>query len=199
MILLKDHTILIYVGGLIAAALLAGAYIRKKKLEAKDRACDEVDGGVRHYYDEGAPKSIDSHVITCFSCEGKYTLTDELGNENAIRYVAHAKLEGETVLCTYKMFDRFGYSENLKFMSDGAIMKDLYKLFAKHNLAQYNGISYTVSGLPEGYGAEIGIDFESGEHVYSHNNQSCFLSDEFGVELGDVMRKHSKSADGILA
>lgn len=196
---MKNCIVIICIGAVAAAALISAAYIHKRRLETKDRVCDEVDGGVRHYYDEGAPKSIDSHVITCFSCEGKYTLTDELGNENAIRYVAHAKLEGETVLCTYKMFDRFGYSGNLKFVSDGAIMKDLYKLFAKHNLAQYNGISYTVSGLPEGYGAEIGIDFESGEHVYSHNNQSCFLSDEFGVELGEIMRKHSKSADGILA
>ena len=193
---MKDHTILIYVGGLIAAVLLTAAYIRKKKLEAKDRVCDEVDGGVRHYYDEGAPKSIDSHVITDFSCEGKYCFTDENGNENAIRYVAQVKSEGDAVSCTYKMFDRFGYSENLRFMSDGAIMKDLYKLFAKHDLAQFNGISYTVSGLPEGYGAEISIDFESGEHVYSHNNQSCFLSDEFGVELGDVMRHHAEMSDG---
>ncbi|MBR5447152.1 MAG: hypothetical protein IKV40_01880, partial [Clostridia bacterium] len=72
----------------------------------------------------------------------------------------------------------------------------LYELFVKYDLAQFNGISYTVSGLPEGYGAEIGIDFESGEHVYSHNNQSCFLSDEFGVELGDVMRHHAEMSDG---
>ncbi|MBR5632489.1 MAG: hypothetical protein IKW68_00780 [Clostridia bacterium] len=193
---MKNCIVIICIGAVAAAALISAAYIHKRRLDANDRNCDEVDGGVRHYYDEGAPKSIDSRVITSFSCEGKYCFTDENGNENAVRYVAHAKMEGETVLCTYKMFDRFGYSENLRFMSDGAIMKDLYNLFAKHDLAQFNGISYTVSGLPEGYGAEICIDFESGEHVYSHNNQSCFLSDEFGVELGDVMRHHAEMSDG---
>ena len=196
---MKNCIVIICIGAVAAAALISAAYIHKRRLDANDRNCDEVDGGVCHYNDEGAPKSIDSHVITDFSCEGKYCFTDENGNENAVRYIALIKAREDEVSCSYKMYDRFGYSESLKFTSHGTVMEDLYELFVKHDLAQFNGISYTVSGLPEGYGAEIGIDFESGEHVYSHNNQTCFLSDEFGVELGDVMRKHAKSADGILA
>lgn len=55
-------------------------------------------------------------------------------------------------------------------------MAALQKVVAEHDLAQHNGLSYRVSGLPEGYGAIFSVTYTSGESIYASNNQSCFLS-----------------------
>lgn len=55
-------------------------------------------------------------------------------------------------------------------------MNTLQKVVAEYDLAQYNGYSYRVSGLPEGYGACLEVEYASGEHIYASDNQSCFLS-----------------------
>ena len=178
---------------LICAAVAIGATLLVRHRSIKNSDTDDVDGGVRHYHDDGAPKSVSSDVITDFLCEGRRTFSDDNGNENTIRYRASVKADGSTVKCSYKYHDRFGHSDHLIFTADLSVTRQLYLLFVKYDLAQYNGITYRVSGLPSGFGSVISIDFEGGERVYSSNNQSCFLSDEFGAELFEVMKTYADS------
>ena len=199
---MKNYISLICLGVVTAAALLTVTHISKRKPNENKKkphqdksSTDCIDGGVQYYPGTEAPKSVASRVIERFECEGSYSFTDESGNENMIHYTASIKAEGTAIRCTYKEYDRFGYSNDLSFTADRTVTDEVYGLFARHDLAQYNGISYTVSGLPEGYGSKLSIDFEGGEYVYSYNNQTPFLSDEFGVELAGILKRYADTQD----
>ncbi len=176
----------------LGIAVLAGAACLGIMTKRKgQRDTDAIDGGVRHYTDDNSPKSINSTVITNFSCEGNSVFTDGIGNENHLNYTASAVFTDGKVSCKYKSHDRFGNSEELSFTADRTIMDELYLLIKKYDLVQYNGISYKVSGLPHGYGSQISIDFDNGEHVYSSNNQTSFLPDSFGIEIYGIIKSYA--------
>ena len=148
----------------------------------------EVDGGVTDSSDFDAPKSIESSEITYF--EVRFSTVDRV--ECSFGYdmwSLKAELSGDKVSCEVRvMRDENGTQT---FEADAGFMEELYRIVDECNLASYNGHSYHVSGLPEEFGADIDIEFASGEKIYASDNQENFLTDEamermlelFGADL----------------
>ena len=63
----------------------------------------------------------------------------------------------------------------IDFTADTSFMTSLQELVSKYNFAQYNGYISKVSGLPDMYGAKLDINYASGESIYAHDNQDCFI------------------------
>ena len=136
----------------------------------------EADGGVQNDTSYDAPKTIESTQIIAFSCEFSGFTMDEKDTRLAGRaYQLEAKLENGAVKGSHHAYTRFD-GEKKTFRASHSFMNDLQQVVAEHDLAQHNGLSYRVSGLPEGYGALLTVDYASGEHIYASDNQNCFLS-----------------------
>ena len=67
--------------------------------------------------------------------------------------------------------------------ADASFLEALQEVVSRHDLAAHNGFVHTVSGLPEMYGARLDIRYASGESIYAHDNQSCFLALEAMLDL----------------
>lgn len=82
-----------------------------------------------------------------------------------------------------------GEGEKYTFESEPSFMDKLQEIVAKYDLAKHNGYTYIVNGLPDMYGAKIDIRYESGEYIYAHNNEECFLPMEMMEETVKLFRK----------
>lgn len=137
---------------------------------------DDVDGGVRIDAGTDAPKVIESTRITSFSCDfSGYTMSRTDTRLAGRKYRLEAVLTDGKVTGSYYAYNSDG-GEPAAFTADETFMESLQQIVAAHDLAQYNGQSYTVSGLAPDYGAKLSIGYDSGESIYASNNQSCFLS-----------------------
>lgn len=136
----------------------------------------EADGGVQNDTSYDAPKTIESTQIIAFSCEFSGFTMDEKDTRLAGQaFQLEAKLENGAVKGSYHAYTRYD-GEKKPFRASHSFMDALQKVVAEHDLAQHNGLSYRVSGLPEGYGATLSVTYASGESIHASNNQSCFLS-----------------------
>jgi len=136
----------------------------------------QPDGGVQSDTSIDAPKTIQSTQIVTFRCKFSGYAMDEEDTRLAGRaYQLEAKLENGAVKGSYYAYTRYD-GEKQPFRASHTFMTALQKVVAEHDLAQHNGLSYRVSGLPEDYGAALSVGYASGESIYASNNQSCFLS-----------------------
>ena len=156
---------------IVAVAVVLTGCARRTPSEVVD-----ADGGVQNDTSYDAPKTIASTQIIAFSCAFSGFTMDEKDTRLAGRaYQLEAKLENGAVKGSYHAYTRFD-GEKGTFRESHRFMDALQKVVAEHDLAQHNGLSYRVSGLPEGYGALLTVDYASGEHIYASDNQNCFLS-----------------------
>ena len=132
---------------------------------------DEEDGGVRHYVDTKAPKVIESTCITMFSCEfSTLNLATDLPIAGKIFTLTASESGGN-----YEARNREEVLEERCFTPNSEFFAQLQTIVSEYDLAQHNGLFYSVSGLPPGYGIELDIQYESGESIQASDNQSCFL------------------------
>lgn len=141
---------------------------------------DEIDGGTRHYVDEGAPKTIESTRIAAFSCE--FSTTDLVLSSSPIAgryYTLYAAQDGGSYEARGGG-DIYGQRE---FTPDAEFFAALQQIVSQYDFAQYNGQFYTVAGLPPDHGAKLDIRYDSGERIRASDNQSCFIPLEAMEEL----------------
>lgn len=156
----------------LATIILLAGY-RKKKTPSTD----DIDGGVRkNLTDPDAPKSITSTEITSFKCVFSTTTLDGSYGFDGKVYDLEAKLNDDKICGCFDYYNRSGEGNKLGFETDLRFMESLYEIVARYDFAKHNGYSYSVSGLPDMYGAKINITFASGENIYAYNNQSNFLT-----------------------
>ena len=155
------------------------------------RNTDNIDGGVKTYNSgEDSPKVIESTEIISFEFEvSLYNIVVEESELVGRNYKLSAVLEDGAVKSKIKWRDRVGAGEEGDFTADISFMTSLQELVSKYNFAQYNGYISKVSGLPDMYGAKIDIAYASGESIYAHNNQDCFIPFEAIEELIELFNK----------
>ncbi len=147
------------------------------------RPTDCVDGGVVTRIDRNAPKTVVSENIVSFSCVfSTVAICDDIPIEHGV-YTLCAKLTGGTVNCKFELRTRYGDGKKLEFVTEDSFLKELQKIVRKYDFAKYNGMEHRVSGLPDMYGARIHVEYDSGESIYSSDNQSNFLPIESMSEL----------------
>ena len=161
-------------------ALLAGCAVPGIPLADPDTEPEtepEIDGGVKDSTDPNAPKTIKSTEITRFSCWFS-TIPDAdpgvLGNR-IVQLTAERK--GDTVYGVYDVRSEGGVKR--EFTAPASFMDELQGIAEMFDLAQHNGYSYHVSGIPNEFGATLDVEYASGEKIYASDNQDNFLS--FGV------------------
>ena len=150
------------------------------------RNTDDIDGGVKTYNSgENSPKVIESTEIISFEFEvSLYNIVVEEESELVGRnYKLSAVLEDGAVKSKIKWRDRAGGGAEHDFSANASFMTSLQEIVSKYNFAKYNGYVSKVSGLPDMYGAKIDIAYASGENIYAHNNQDCFVPFEAVKEL----------------
>ena len=141
---------------------------------------DDIDGGVQHFEDTGAPKTIYSTKIISFHCE--FSTTDLMMDSSPIAGRYHT-LHAESSGANYEARGGGTVYDEREFKPDEAFFDALQKIVAKYDFAQYNGQYYTVSGLPPDHGAKLNIQYDSGESIQCSNNQSCFIPLEAMEEI----------------
>lgn len=150
------------------------------------RNTDNIDGGVvTRNSGEDSPKVIESTDIISFNCELSFiaTVFDEENELEGKVYKMSAALEDDKVKAKIDWHDRSGNGDKAVFEADVSFMSKLQEIVSKYNLAQHNGYSHRVSGLPDMYGECIDIKYASGESIYASDNQSGFLKAEAAMEL----------------
>lgn len=166
--------------GLVAvfAAAIVGGGIAALCRRRPNIETDDIDGGVVKRYWADVPKVIKSTEIVTFHFEISLFAackTDGLGHRV---YTLDAALKAGEVLVKYDWYDRQGGRDKGEYKADADFMTRLQEIVAAHNFAQHNGYYHTVSGLPDMYGESLDIIYASGERIYVHDNQSCFLPHE---------------------
>ena len=141
------------------------------------------DGGVQKLIDRNAPKSIISENIIVFECVfSTVALAEDIPIEHGI-YTLSARLRDGAVRGEYKMRTRHGAGEQFLFRESHSFMRKIQSIVKTYDFAKHNGMEYSVSGLPDMYGARIHIVYASGESLYASDNQSNFLPIEAMSEL----------------
>ena len=154
----------------------------------KKHTCDE-DGGVQKRIDKNAPKSIVSENIITFECVfSTVALADEIPMEYGV-YTLSARLRDGAVRGEYKMRTRHGAGEQFLFRKSHSFMRKLQHVVKTYDFAKYNGIEYSVSGLPDMYGARMHVVYASGESIYASDNQNNFLPVEAMQCLLEVFKR----------
>lgn len=164
----------------LCAMLLVGVSLLISGCTRPTYDTDDIDGGVQHSEDTGAPKTISSTQIISFHCE--FSTTDLMMDSSPIAGRYHT-LHAESSGANYEARGGGTVYDEREFKPDEAFFDALQKIVAKYDFAQYNGQYYTVSGLPPDYGAKLNIQYDSGESIQCSNNQSCFIPLEAMEEL----------------
>ncbi|MBQ4647724.1 MAG: hypothetical protein IJB76_01020 [Clostridia bacterium] len=147
---------------------------------------DDVDGGVRKRFDSNAPKTINCTKPIAFECIfSTLTLIDEDELERSV-FTLKAEITNGIVKASYK-----SRNEGFAFTALPSFMEELQTVIADYDFAQFNGITYHVSGLPDMFGSSVSVSYESGEHIYSANNQDCFIPVEAMKKLMELYKKYN--------
>lgn len=158
-----------YIGAAaLVFAVAAGVLLCRKKTSPNP----EIDGGVRHFHDDNAPKEINATEITDFRC--KFSTVDLMREDSPIAghlFTLYAcQKEGY-----FELRDRSKEEGKKTFAPDETFFGELQQIVSQYAFAQHNGQHYRVSGLPPHFGMELEIRYASGEEIRASNNQSCFL------------------------
>ena len=165
-----------------------GKWIKKWRKRRRDRIYEgpsvEIDGGTRIRHDTDAPKVIESRELTRFSCRfSALSLMEE--DTQLLRgvYDFSASRGEDGVSCTVDCNNPKVLGGERREVRTEEFLAELEQLVREHNVAQYNGSYYKVSGLPDFYGAWVDAEYASGETLYCYNNQDPFLPAEMIREL----------------
>ena len=131
-----------------------------------------LDGDVTDNSDPGAPKTIESKQIIAFDCRFSTLDLAEPGALGNHIYQLHATLENGAVKATYQIRDT---GEERSFRESHSFLNELQTLVEEYDLAQYNGHSYSVAGLPDETGAQLEVQYASRESIRADDNQDNFL------------------------
>lgn len=160
----------------------------------------EEDGVVRDNSDPDAAKVIESDFIISFQCE--FSALDRMEEDTYLSgktYRLEARLKDGAVKGHY--YPCGTREEDILFAADHSFLYKLQDVVAKYDLAQYNGMDISVSGLPEMYGASLQIVYATGERISASDNQDCFLPLAAMEELESLFRqklpKPPASNDGV--
>ncbi len=155
----------------------------------KKRHTPDEDGGVQKHIDRNASKSIACESIIAFDCEfSTVAIADDISIEHGV-YTLFARLKDGAVRGEYKMRSRNGEGEHFLFRESHRFMRELQSIVKTYDFAKYNGIEYSVSGLPDMYGAKIHIVYASGERIDTSDNQSNFLPIEAMQALVEAFKR----------
>ncbi len=165
--------------GMATACILLAVLVFAVKERRSSRDTDEVDGGVRQEIVEDAPKVIVSaEPISFCAVISTLSLTDERLPRSV--YELEATLKEGKVYGSYKSRIKDG---KVDFEAEATFMNELHSVILRHDLAQNNGYSYRVSGLPDMYGSTLSVEYASGESLYFSNNQSMIIPLEAAIEF----------------
>ncbi len=148
---------------------------------------DDIDGGVQHYEDTNAPKVIESTRITSFSCTASTVAMLEEDTPLAGGFFTFQATKSEGY---YNTRGRGAPEETFCFVPDEVFWEELQQIVAEYDFCQYNGTYYSVSGLPENFGSDIEIIYESGESISASDNQTCFLPIEALEAINELFLKY---------
>ena len=151
-------------------------WLFKRQKEQKEEDI-EIDGGTTTSNSQDVSKSIDSIDIVYFECEfalDSYILDESDDDFNGFFHLT-AKLVDDVVHGKYDHLTRWGRVEK-EFKADAAFLSNLGIIVKDEKFAQTNGIVSRTSGLPDFFGSELTVDYATGEHIYSYNNQDILLS-----------------------
>lgn len=174
----------------LAVAVGAGLLLGRKK-EAEP---PPVDGGVRKRIDTGAPKVIRSAEITQFHCA--FSAADRCRGDTPLAggiFTLHA----EERAAQLHIRGRSEIVGEYSFCPEEAFFRRLQQVVSQYDFAQYNGVFYTVSGLPPDLGMKLRIRYASGESICASNNQSTFLPLEAMQELVALFQDEINKSGGI--
>ena len=165
-----------------------GKWIKKWRKRRRDRIYEgpsvEIDGGTRIRHDTDAPKVIESRELTRFSCRFSALSLMEEDTQLLRGVYAFSASRGEDgVSCTVDCNNPKVLGGERREVRTEEFLAELEQLVREHNVAQYNGSYYKVSGLPDFYGAWVDAEYASGETLYCYNNQDPFLPAEMIREL----------------
>ena len=173
--------------GLLAAVLLPGC-------KKRPNTTDDIDGGVRHYVDENAPKVIESTQIVSFEC---YFSTLDLSiGDTALAgrvYTLKAAQNGGS----YATRAGGEVYDDLTFTPDPHFFEQLQHIVSQYDFAQYNGQHYTASGLPPDFGAKLTVEYASGEYICASDNQNCFIPLDAMQALVELFREACASNQNL--
>ena len=153
-----------------------------------------IDGGATDNSDTNAPKSIESTQIISFNCRFSTMDVDEPGELGNHIYFLQAKPENGGVKGMYQVQDT---GEEHSFRASQNFMGELQTLVAIYQIAQHNGHVYTVAGLPNEYGAQLNVQYTSGESIYANDNQDNFLTLEAMNELLKLFERGAAMPDSF--
>ena len=153
-----------------------------------------IDGGATDNSDTNAPKSIESTQIISFNCRFSTMDVDEPGELGNHIYFLQAKPENGGVKGMYQVQDT---GEEHSFRASQNFLGELQTLVAIYQIAQHNGHVYTVAGLPNEYGAQLNVQYTSGESIYANDNQDNFLTLEAMNELLKLFERGAAMPDSF--
>lgn len=141
---------------------------------------DVIDGGVHHFEDEHAPKTIQSTEITYFYC--KFSSMDRSMEETSVAgQIFTLTATKDSYTCELRNRDNETTVET--FATGADFLVQLQDIVSRYEMAQENGLHHTVSGLPPDFGIDLEVQYASGETIRTSNNQHCFLSNAAMEEL----------------
>ena len=134
-------------------------------------------GGKRDNTDPDAPKVIHSTEIISFDCAFSTSRRLEAGALNRGYYSLTAAAEDGSVSGSYHCTaNAQGNPESASFEADASFMAELHSIITEQDLAEHNGLSIHVGGLPPKLGCDLYVTYASGEQISAHNNQTNFLA-----------------------
>lgn len=177
---------------IIGALCLTAAFVLAWGFGEKRTGADiEEDGGVRNNSDLGASKVIRSTEIKTFSCYfSTLALAEEhcLGSFDYYTMKATRKEDGSVEGFYYPAYRHSSKDRAYTFYSDNTFLEKLQTIVSDYDLVQYNGMDLMVSALPDQYGVDLSIEYDSGETIKAYNNQENFLSFEAMRALKELFR-----------
>ncbi len=180
--------IIVLLGLTSSLVLLKCAFHKRNKHKVHKLKKDDIaiiDGGTRRI-DTKAPKQINSKLIISFSVEMSTFADIDLKEYSGNVYNLNAVLRNGAVIANYKCRSRYGNVFSKSFRQSVSFMRSLYQIVSEYDFAKYNGESCFVDGLPDNYGASVEIMFDSGERIYSSDNQSNFIPNDAVIKLVDL-------------
>lgn len=141
---------------------------------------DPGDGYREDRSDPSAPKTIESKLIIAFDC--RFSTMDRMDDEalGSHIYQLQARLKDGAVRGAYEVRDEG--TEQL-FRASHSFLNEVRALVDQYDIAQFNGHSVEVMGLPGDYGVDLQIVYGSGERISVYDNQDCVLPYAFLEEL----------------
>jgi len=141
---------------------------------------DPGDGYEQDNSDPDAPKTVESKQIISIDCWFSTMDAAEPGVMGNHIYQLQAALQDGAVQGSCTVRDT---GQEQSFRESHSFLNQVYELVDRYDIAQLNGHSIEVKGLPGDYGVDLQIWFASGESITVCDNQDCVLPDGFMDEL----------------